>query len=49
LLLGNLDADLPRAAAAVVQAIDWNDVDKLEAILKALRVLKGALPTLSTF
>jgi hypothetical protein len=44
LLLENLDADLSRAAAALVAQLDWGDLGKITAIIGALQAVKAALP-----
>jgi hypothetical protein len=44
LLLNELETDLPRAAAALVAAIDFGDLGKLTAIIHALHAVKAALP-----
>lgn len=44
LLLGDLDADLPRAAAALVAQLDWGDIGRITAIINALQAVKAALP-----
>lgn len=44
LVLNQLEADLPRAAAALVATLNFNDLGKLSAIIQALHALQAALP-----
>jgi hypothetical protein len=44
LLLGELESDLPRAAAALLHQLNFDDLGKVAAIIDALRALKAALP-----